>query len=42
VQNVGYNIHKTTGIVIVLLAFVRVGWRWAHPVLRAFVLSRMW
>ena len=32
VQNVGYNIHKTTGIVIFLLAVVRLGWRWSHPV----------
>jgi cytochrome b561 len=32
VQNVGYNIHKTNGIVIFLLAVVRLGWRWSHPV----------
>jgi cytochrome b561 len=32
VQNVGYNIHKTTGIVIFLLALVRLGWRWSQPV----------
>ena len=32
VQNVGYNIHKNTGIVIFLLALVRLGWRWSHPV----------
>jgi cytochrome b561 len=32
VQNVGYNIHKTTGIVIFLLALVRLAWRWTHPV----------
>lgn len=32
VQNVGYNIHKTNGIVIFLLALVRLGWRWRHPV----------
>ena len=32
VQNVCYNIHKTNGIVIFLLALVRLGWRWAHPV----------
>jgi len=31
-QNVGYNIHKTNGIVIFLLALVRLGWRWSHPV----------
>jgi cytochrome b561 len=32
VQNVGYNIHKTTGIVIFVLAIVRLAWRWSHPV----------
>jgi len=32
VQNVGYNIHKTTGLVILLLAIVRLGWRWSNPV----------
>ena len=32
VQNIGYNIHKTNGIVIFLLAIVRLGWRWRHPV----------
>jgi cytochrome b561 len=32
VQNVCYNIHKTNGLVIFLLAIVRLGWRWAHPV----------
>jgi cytochrome b561 len=32
VQNICYNIHKTNGIVIFLLALVRLGWRWAHPV----------
>jgi cytochrome b561 len=32
VQNVCYNIHKTNGIVIFLLALVRLGWRWSHPV----------
>ncbi len=31
-QNVCYNIHKTTGIVIFLLAIVRLAWRWSHPV----------
>ena len=31
-QNVCYNIHKTNGIVIFLLALVRLGWRWSHPV----------
>ena len=31
-QNVCYNIHKTNGIVIFLLAIVRLGWRWSHPV----------
>jgi len=32
VQNVFYNIHKTNGIVIFLLALIRLGWRFAHPV----------
>jgi len=32
VQNVGYNIHKNTGLVIFMLALVRLGWRWVHPV----------
>jgi cytochrome b561 len=32
VQNVCYNIHKTNGIVIFLLAIVRLGWRWSNPV----------
>jgi cytochrome b561 len=32
VQDIGYNIHKTNGIVIFLLAIVRLGWRWSHPV----------
>jgi cytochrome b561 len=32
VQNVGYNIHKTTGLVIFLLAIARLGWRWSNPV----------
>jgi cytochrome b561 len=31
-QNVCYNIHKTNGIVIFLLALVRLGWRWSNPV----------
>jgi cytochrome b561 len=32
VQNVCYDIHKTNGIVIFLLAIVRLGWRWSNPV----------
>jgi cytochrome b561 len=32
VQNLCYNIHKTNGIVIFLLAVVRLSWRWSHPV----------
>jgi cytochrome b561 len=32
VQNVCYDIHKTNGIVIFILAIVRLSWRWAHPV----------
>ena len=31
-QNICYDIHKTDGIVIFLLAIVRLSWRWAHPV----------
>jgi len=32
VKNVCYNIHKTNGFVIFLLAIIWLGWRWAHPV----------
>jgi cytochrome b561 len=32
VQDVCYNIHKTNGIVIFLLAVVRLGWRVSQPV----------
>ena len=32
VQNVCYDIHKTNGIVIFLLAIVRLSWRWSNPV----------
>jgi len=31
-QNVLYNVHKNTGLVIFALAVVRLGWRFAHPV----------
>ncbi len=31
-QNFCYNVHKTTGIVIFILAIVRLSWRWSHPV----------
>jgi cytochrome b561 len=31
-QNVLYNVHKNTGLVIFSLAVVRLGWRWSHPV----------
>jgi cytochrome b561 len=31
-QNVLYNVHKTTGLTIFVLAVVRLGWRFAHPV----------
>jgi cytochrome b561 len=31
-QNALYNVHKTTGITILLLAVIRLGWRRAHPV----------
>lgn len=33
-QNTLYNVHKTTGVTILLLAIIRLGWRWAHPVPR--------
>jgi len=32
VQDFFYNVHKTNGIVIFLLAVVRLGWRWSNPV----------
>jgi cytochrome b561 len=31
-QNVLYNVHKTTGLTIFALAVIRLGWRLAHPV----------
>lgn len=31
-QDVAFNIHKTTGIVIFVLAAIRLTWRWANPV----------
>lgn len=31
-QDLAFNIHKTTGITIFLLAVVRLGWRWSNPV----------
>ncbi|HEX6141834.1 MAG TPA: cytochrome b [Geminicoccaceae bacterium] len=31
-QNALYNVHKNTGLIIFLLAVVRLGWRWSHPV----------
>ena len=31
-KNVCYDVHKTIGIVIFLLAAVRLGWRWSNPV----------
>jgi cytochrome b561 len=31
-QNVLYNVHKTTGLTILILAVIRLGWRWANPV----------
>jgi cytochrome b561 len=30
-QDVAFNIHKTNGIVIFLLAIARLSWRWSHP-----------
>jgi cytochrome b561 len=31
-QNVLYNVHKTTGLTIFALAVIRLGWRMTHPV----------
>jgi cytochrome b561 len=31
-QNFLYNVHKNVGVIVLLLAVVRLGWRWAHPV----------
>lgn len=31
-QDLAFNIHKTTGIVIFTLAVVRLAWRWSNPV----------
>lgn len=31
-QNVLFFAHKNVGLVILILAIVRLGWRWAHPV----------
>ena len=31
-QDLAFNIHKTNGIVIFLLAIARLSWRWLHPV----------
>jgi cytochrome b561 len=31
-QDLAFNIHKTNGIVIFLLAIARLSWRWFHPV----------
>jgi cytochrome b561 len=31
-QDLAFNIHKTNGVVIFLLAVFRLGWRWAYPV----------
>ena len=31
-QNVLYNMHKNVGVIVLVLAIVRLGWRWAHPV----------
>ena len=31
-QNFLYNLHKNVGLIVFLLAVVRLGWRWAHPV----------
>jgi cytochrome b561 len=31
-QNFLYNLHKNVGLIVLSLAVVRLGWRWAHPV----------
>jgi cytochrome b561 len=31
-QNTLYNVHKNVGVIIFLLACVRLAWRWGHPV----------
>lgn len=31
-QNFLYNVHKNVGLIIFLLAVVRLAWRWGHPV----------
>jgi cytochrome b561 len=31
-QDLAFNIHKTTGIVIFVLAVIRLAWRWSNPV----------
>jgi cytochrome b561 len=31
-QNALYNVHKTTGVTILILAVIRLAWRWSNPV----------
>jgi cytochrome b561 len=31
-QDLAFNIHKSNGVVICLIAVFRLGWRWAYPV----------
>ncbi len=31
-QDLAFNVHKTNGIVIFVLAVIRLGWRWSQPV----------
>ena len=31
-QNFLYTLHKNLGLIVLILAVVRLGWRWAHPV----------
>ena len=31
-QNFLYTLHKNLGLIVLILAAVRLGWRWSHPV----------
>jgi cytochrome b561 len=31
-QNFCYNVHKNVGLIVFLLAILRLAWRWTHPV----------
>jgi cytochrome b561 len=32
VQNIGYTLHKNVGIIVFVLAVIRLWWRWSNPV----------